>query len=104
MSVNPFVHQFYDALRIIGLRDRLRCPDCKGVGTYKPHGGWFDVADERKVRRWMCKFCGLYRGPEAETRVVIGPSCWVLKSDLPDGTTPRDVLHRFRAQTNPWFG
>ena len=60
------VHQFYDCLRILGLRDRLRCPKCKAVGTWKPHGGFLDFGDIRKVRRWMCKWCGYYSGPEGE--------------------------------------
>jgi len=100
MSINPISHQLADCLRFIGMRDRLRCPSCMAVGTWKPHGGWFDVTDERKVRRWMCKWCGEYRGPESETKVVIGPTCWVLQSDLPDGDTPQ---RRCRG-ANPWFG
>lgn len=61
-----FVHELFDLLRIIGVRDRLRCPVCSKVGTWKPHGGWLDRWDKRKVRRWLCKWCGYYVGPEGE--------------------------------------
>jgi len=75
-------HQFFDCLQLIGLRDRLRCPECKAVGTWKPHGGWFDgsPADralvERVVRefgarkapnrRWLCKYCGFNLSTEGQ--------------------------------------
>lgn len=55
-------HQFFDLLRLVGLRDRLRCPSCKAIGTWKPHGGWLDKPSGK--RRWLCKFCGYYIGPE----------------------------------------
>lgn len=97
---NAFWHQLWDFSRLLGLRDRLRCPKCRAVGTWKPHGGWLDFEDERKVRRWVCKWCGLYAGPETETKVVLGPTCWVLKSGLPAGTTPYERLKK----VNPWRG
>jgi hypothetical protein len=98
--VNPWRHQFYDFLRLIGLRDRLRCPRCRAVGTFKPHGGWLDVEDERKVRRWICKWCGLYRGPEGELQAGIGPTCWTLEH--PD--TPKSLLYDKRPHCSPWHG
>lgn len=55
-------HQFFDFSRIIGMRDRLRCPSCGAVGTWKPHGGWLDYKDTASKRRWLCKWCGFYRG------------------------------------------
>ena len=76
-----FWHQIADLSRIIGIRDRLRCPHCDAVGTWKPHGGWIDRAkgDNAGVRRWMCKWCGMtkyknwriYSTPSAEHK------CWV---------------------------
>ena len=66
LLLNPVVHQFFDFLRLVGLRDRLRCPHCAAIGTWKPHGGWLDQSDERKVRRWLCKWCGWYVGPEGQ--------------------------------------
>jgi hypothetical protein len=106
--MNVIVHQLADCLRFIGMRDRLRCPMCSAVGTYKPHGGWFDSSDKRKVRRWMCKWCGFYRGPEPLTRVV--PSrvagCWVLLADEPNGNTPQEIVegHYGAGRVWPWRG
>lgn len=54
------VHQSFDLLRLIGMRDRLRCPKCKSIGTYKPHGGWLDIGDTVDRRRWLCKWCGFF--------------------------------------------
>src|ERR1700676_1134802 len=67
-------HQFFDSLMLIGMRDRLRCPECRAVGTWKPHGGWFESIDNWRTgmrarvktlgaqyatnRRWLCKYCG----------------------------------------------
>lgn len=99
MSVNPVSHQLADALRIFGLRDRLRCPRCRAVGTWKPHGGWMDVEDERKVRRWICKWCGLYRGPEGELQAGIGATAWTLESSR----TPKSILDK-ETTSWPWFG
>jgi hypothetical protein len=93
-------HQFYDALRFVGLRDRLRCPSCSSVGTWKPHGGWFDVEDKRKVRRWLCKWCGYYVGPEGQKRALVQPDfgrVWELQDR---GTTPKDLSRGL----NPWSG
>lgn len=95
--VNPFTHQIWDFSRIVGLRDRLRCPRCLAVGTWKPHGGWMDGADERKVRRWICKWCGLYRGPEGERQAFMGKTAW----ELGDGPTPQAVHGGWQ---RPWFG
>ncbi len=68
IRLNPVVHELWAALRFIGLRDRLRCRECKAVGTYKPHGYWSarHRHDDRPVRRWLCKCCGVYYGPEGK--------------------------------------
>jgi len=96
MKVNPVKHFLYDSLRFIGMRDRLRCPHCKSVGAWKPHGGVFDREDIRKVKRWLCKWCGYYEGPEAYTRayVDVGAGCWAVHSaDTPfDSYTPETYL------------
>src|SRR5512146_1390004 len=106
MAPNPVWHQLWDFSRPLGRRDRLRCPKCKAVGTWKPHGGWLDFADERKVRRWMCKWCGYYRGPEATQQVCYGGKCWVLSRDEWRSTTPtpRNVVRETLGNANPWFG
>jgi hypothetical protein len=102
------VHQLYDFSRLIGLRDRLRCPDCKAVGTYKPHGGWLDFEDKRKERRWLCKWCGGYSGPEAGLWAVLPKlpnmleGCWTTATQ--DGTVIeplRQHLQHYRQLTHP---
>ena len=104
-------HQIADLMRIIGLRDRLRCPECAAVGTWKPHGGWLDGRESRFARRWMCKWCGHYRGPQGIQRVFPSPErgCWMLESavgpDLPLRPTPRAVLEASAIpKVRPWFG
>lgn len=116
----PPIHELASALRFVGLRDRLRCPECGAVGTWKPHGAWLDRRDERKlardpkfkgevrhhVRRWLCKWCGWYVGPEGVQRCVVEPGvAWALPWDYPDGTTPEQVLKESEIpRTNPWGG
>lgn len=102
-----FWHQLADLSRIIGVRDRLRCPSCKAVGTWKPHGGWIDVylGDNAGVRRWMCKWCGLTR--YKEFGVWAFPSqkrgVWLLQGDedlTMDDLTPKQRVH----PVCPWRG
>ena len=95
-------HQLVDFSRIIGLRDRLRCPRCCAVGTWKPHGGWVDVwlGDVRGIRRWICKWCGLYRDADGADEAVLGQGQWELKRHYPVGDTPKDRV----AGANPWHG
>lgn len=38
-------------------RDRLRCPTCKSIGTWKPHLG--TPGDPLTPDRWLCKWCGI---------------------------------------------
>lgn len=89
-------HAFWDALRFIGLRDRLRCPQCSAVGTWKPHGGRFDRDDLRKVPRWMCKWCGYYIGPEAGIHRAVpdaAAKCWMLVADATEPLpTPAETI------------
>jgi rubredoxin len=109
LRLNPMVHELCSALRFVGLRDRLRCPACRAVGTYKPHGGRLDTArgDVRGVRRWMCKCCGLYYGPEG--RLTVFPNSEAGYWDLPEnatdtnrGETPRVMLRAVKLW--PWHG
>ena len=88
------VHQLYDFSRLIGLRDRLRCPECKAVGTFKPHGGWLDFEDKRKERRWMCKWCGAYSGPEKYRKAFpnMVQGCWTFYHQAGVFPTP-SVVH-----------
>ncbi len=99
------VHQLYDFSRLIGLRDRLRCPDCKAVGTFKPHGGWLDFEDKRKERRWMCKWCGGYSGPEPGLLRVLPnllEGCWTNPSQVGTVATPQTAHNsHFWKETRP---
>ena len=108
-----FQSRFYtacwSATQFIGVRDRLRCPKCKAVGTWKPHGSyWFDGEDERGVARWLCKWCGHYIGPEGVQRAVADPAvkAWQLVKDAgPDSATPQEIINESRIpKTWPWRG
>lgn len=111
-----FWHQVADLSRIIGIRDRLRCPNpkCRAVGTWKPHGGWIDVylGDVAGVRRWMCKFCGLTRYDNGDKWAAPSSELgyWELLEKLnPDGDqqhfwpTPWHMVRDYM-KTNPWGG
>jgi hypothetical protein len=103
------VHSFFYLLRYVGLRDRLRCPNCRSVGTFKPHGSVFDTDgdDKRHVRRWMCKWCGYYLGPEGRTTVFCDPEAreWRLPEDTPSRVTPESVMRRSDLpRVWPWRG
>ena len=101
---NAVWHQVCDFLRLVGMRDRLRCPRCRKVGTWKPHGGWLDREDGRKVRRWLCKWCGSYHGPEGRMQARIGATrgWWILPDDpeWDEGKTPAGIL----VNADPWRG
>ena len=99
--LNIAVHTFFDAMKWVGLRDRLRCPACKAIGTWKPHGGILDREDTRRVRRWLCKWCGHYIGPEGTLVAYAGNPAW----QLGKGDTPKSVvLAHFSRDINPWRG
>lgn len=93
-------HFLFDAARIVGLRDRLRCPECSAVGTWKPHGGLFDWEDKRRVPRWLCKWCGHYLGPEGVRRAGMDETekCWSLDHS---GNTPAVWVNN---RCWPWRG
>lgn len=115
-------------IRVTGQRDKLRCPKCKAVGTWKPHDGWVDSLwawmegvvgkgvtshlPPRGVRRWLCKWCGHYVGPEGTLHAFPDPDrgCWVLPPPYdPDAPaeplpTPADVLATHMGKTWPWRG
>jgi hypothetical protein len=109
-DLNPVTHEAFDALRLLGLRDRLRCPECRAVGTWKPHGGWWDRrhGDTRGVRRWLCKWCGHYLGPEGTVKAFPDRARghWALpgQSDDVPGPTPAVVMHTNLGSTWPWAG
>lgn len=106
LALLPPVHEAADMLRYVGLRDRLRCPGCSAVGTWKPHGSRFDrrVNQDRPVRRWLCKWCGLYWGPEGVLRAYPNRAkgYWDLPVDdeTPIYLTPQEMC----APAYPWRG
>jgi len=100
------------ALVVVGMRDRLRCPDCRKVGTYKPHGSLITERGGRPVARWLCKWCGFYRGPEKTIlRATIRDFVWRVpillgeELDTPKTRLERDaVAHGEKRPPDPWFG
>jgi hypothetical protein len=106
----PPVHAAYDLLRYVGLRDRLRCPHCGKIGTFKPHGGRADrrAGDTRGVRRWLCKWCGYYLGPEGVQQAF--PSAehgaWALVDwGFTHEATPEEAVEQFYGRSvDPWRG
>lgn len=112
-------HELLYALRVVGLRDRYRCPGCQAVGTWKPHGGFLDgiydrVHGERNtrlVRRWVCKYCGRYEGPEGLLRAWPDTErgWWVLPppydplSGAPE-MTPKEAVELNLDDVWPWRG
>jgi len=94
-------------LRVTRLRDRLRCPCCTAVGTFKPHGTRFDRKDLRDVPRWLCKWCGYYLGPEGSTIALLDPEMrvWMLPDTDATGTTPEATFRRTAlGWAWPWKG
>lgn len=70
-------------LIVTRLRDRLRCPNCKAVGTYKLHAPGPGYP-QGVPWRWLCKWCGWYRD-EDKSGLLCYPSsskkCWVFYLD-----------------------
>lgn len=109
----PPFHAMASATSLIGMRDRMRCPMCRAVGTYKPHGSIVGriFQKDRPVRRWLCKWCGFYVGPEGVMRAFSSKErgCWVLPYPWTDDSpkdplpTPADLVTE---QMNlwPWYG
>lgn len=104
-----------------GLRDRLRCPRCTAVGTWKMHGTWWerwrygDIA----LRRWGCKFCGHWiakgwvspKGQVHAGRIQAFPlsqeglRVWAYPdSSIEREPTPAESLHATMGRTWPWHG
>lgn len=114
-TLNPILHTI-----AVAFRGRYKCPNdaCPSVGTWNPHGGILDRADLRGARRWMCKWCGIYRGPEGWAHVRIdmsithesmglpggGRGVWRLDDECPPGsTTPMEAAASvIGGPVNPW--
>lgn len=105
------VHEAAAALRFVGMRDRLRCPACFAVGTWKPHGFWSARrSGDRPVARWLCKCCGRYEGPEGVWTGWVCPVAGVWRLPRPvDPTAPEDLPATPKqllkaAKVWPWVG
>lgn len=104
------VHAFWNSL--FGLRGRLRCPHCGATGTWAPHGGFWDRvrSGDRPVRRWLCKWCGYYNGPEGELfgfpdkerGVWSLPRPYYPEAPEEPGPTPADAFASVMGRTWPW--
>ena len=98
-------HTFWCLTKYVGMRDRLRCPKCKKVGTWKPHGG---IEQPGTPRRWLCKWCGYYEQKDwfgEHCTISNEEGCWVTP-DIPSGiTTPqRAMTTTMIPKANPWAG
>lgn len=67
---------------------------------------WSDREDVRRVRRWLCKWCGYYVGPEGEQQAYPDPreGVWKLAEDTISRVTPADVVRGALGATWPWRG
>lgn len=100
-----------------GWRDRMRCPRCTAVGTWKMHGTWWERwrYGDIHLRRWGCKWCGHWiasgKGEFAEFhgRTVAWPREKPAVWGYPDPTlgrnpTPAEAVHERMGRTWPWRG
>lgn len=113
-------HQFFDLLRLVGLRDRLRCPTCRAVGTFKPHGGWLDRTIDwwtdfkdtllpgvryATERRWVCKYCGFVRDQDGEQQAFPNSRKKVWDVQCEDSApTPKRRVEHLGDNVWPWRG
>lgn len=99
-------------------RDRLRCPKCKAIGTFKPYGGLFDrlfytFTPSRKMKkhgrpfkkrlrtffnhkvRFVCKWCGYFEGWHGieDCCINIESGVWDFKKNHDDYLIPKDMMH-----------
>lgn len=92
--MNRLIWTFLIATR---LRDRLRCPSCSAVGTFKLHAPTKNADGGEVPWRWLCKWCGYYRDKN-KSGLLCYPSpskkCWVF---LDDGF---DVFPAFKDHAN----
>lgn len=116
-------HQLFDFLYLIGMRDRLRCPKCRAVGTFKPHGGWLDKFYDWRTnnrdlraafaagakyatdRRWVCKYCGYVRCWAGELQAYPNSNIKVwAEKDMFSLPTPKEAVEKYCGTTWPWRG
>ncbi len=106
----PGVHDLWFVLTYYtGLRDRLRCPSCKAVGTWKMHGSLVErwIYKDIAVRRWLCKWCGHYIGPRGRTVAYLATESmvWALpEPGVEREATPAETLREAMGKAWPWKG
>lgn len=108
----PPIFFLWGLTRFIGLRSRLRCPECRAVGTWKPHSSCQSSDGSGEVpRRWLCKWCGYYNSPRSvpEDIYMAYVSAPMKEWRTPD--TTRSILTPARALAEsqiprawPWTG
>lgn len=95
------------------IRNRLKCPTCWRIGTYKPRGavmrGRGALAGTIIRRRWLCKWCGLYVSdhpdePKQTAFIDKTVGAWALMSENPPDVTTigDDPLTPARLMTETW--
>jgi len=95
------------------MRDRLRCPYCARVGTWKPHPR--GLANPGPCRRWLCKWCGYYDGEDGLSFGLFDTEkgVWVLRRDVTPseftvgrakGTMGVPGMIFKEMKVNPWVG
>lgn len=90
--------------RLLGIRNHLRCPRCRAIGTWKPHGGWFERHADYHVPRYLCKWCGLYFRsdlPDCFGEAHLGGKVW----EEGEGDTPMSLALKSECGAyDPWAG
>ncbi len=80
-------------------RDRLTCPECKAIGTFKPRFN----KDYKHPRYYVCKWCGYGRDHDGEWQYYPDAKngCWgIITSD--SGMTPKEIMAEHNL--DPWCG
>lgn len=82
------------------LRNRLCCPKCKAIGTYKPR-------QHPDYRYWVCKYCGYGRTPAGEWKFRPDGALGVWGFHSPASTsTPQERINdpQWKCPCDPWVG
>ena len=101
------VHEIYSIIGyIVGYR--FKCPKCKAIGTWNPHGGI--VGDSRASgRRYLCKWCGYYLGQPLGQREIIERQAFIDEdykgwriADWYTKTPAETYVPKDKIKANPW--
>lgn len=102
---------WFAATHWTGVRDRMRCPSCKAVGTWKMHGSLLErwIYKDIHVRRWLCKWCGYFTSARGRVVAYMDPEThvWALPVDgVPRGSTNKELLWTASEGKKvwPWVG